>query len=218
MKKQVVRKYGIPDEVMLSRTEIAVLNVKKEHALFLEKFPWLTAEYLTGIEEEIKDLKKLKSDFTIITEKKLTERKSLMKEGRKNLKTLFGFAPLIYPDDKKKQRIFGQDRMAKARNNIPGMCSLLEYAHSVATKNPHKNKLLNRGFTEEEMDNLLTLSTNLSDKIKEHDLAGTERPVITSERITQLNSIFSHLWTISICAQAVFSRNPEKIKQYKIYP
>ena len=39
MKAQEARKYGMPDEVMLTRTEVSVSNVRKEHDLFLQKFP-----------------------------------------------------------------------------------------------------------------------------------------------------------------------------------
>jgi hypothetical protein len=219
MKKRIKRKYTMTDSVMLTRLRVAFLNLKEDHPLFLEKFPWLDDAYLLTIQNDIKAAGEYKSDVTVVLENKVKGYKQpAMKESAKNLRKLFKYVAIAYSSSRKMLRMFGQSDMAMARNNISKMVTLLKYAHAIANKIPYKNDLLNRGYKQEEIDNLQTLATQLGNQQGEHTSAQTTRPVSTVDRIILLNVAFDHLWTISICARVVFMKNPAKIKQYKIYP
>jgi hypothetical protein len=219
MKNRVKRKYKMTDSVMLRRLEVALLNLKEEHSLFLEKFPWLDDAYLLTIQNDINAAAGYKSDVTVIAGNKVKgNKKPVMKEAVNNLRKLFKFVDITYSSNRKMLRLFGQSRMAIARNNISKMVKLLEHAHATANKIPYKNDLLNRGYTQAEIDNLKTVAANLSNRQSKHHSAQTTRPVSTVDRITLLNIAFEHLWTINKCARVVFMKNPAKIKLYKIYP
>ncbi|MEP7170701.1 MAG: hypothetical protein ABI855_15130 [Bacteroidota bacterium] len=216
--KKIIRNYHLSDGKMLMRAETVLKHLKKEHSLFIEKFPWLDDGYITGIENDIEAARKCSSDYTVNIEKKVTAgKKPFMEEAKKSLKILFKFAIITYPENKKKQKIFGQSRMGKARNNFPEMVNLLEYAYSIANKNPVKNDLLSRGYEQNEIDELQIIADKLSDKNIDHDAAKIERPVSTVERTGLLNAAFHHIWIMNKCAQVVFMKDPARIKLYKIY-
>ncbi|MEO5571691.1 MAG: hypothetical protein ABIT08_06565 [Bacteroidia bacterium] len=215
--KKEVRNYNLTDGKMLRRAETMLKQLKEDHSLFIEKFPKLDDAYLTVFENDIKAARKCRSDYTVNTEKKITgHRKPLMEEAKKSLGILFKYAIITYRDDKKKQRMFGQNRMDKARNNLAKMVVLLELAHDMANKNPYKNDLLIKGYTQEEIDGLQIIANKLSDRNIDHGVATKVRPVSTVERIALLNAAYHHIWIINKCAQVVFMKDPAKIKLYKI--
>ena len=219
MKNKEKRKFSMTDSVMLMRLKVALINIKTDHNLFLEKFPWLDDACLLTIQNDIKAAGGYKSDFTVVTENKIKGNKQpQMKVAKKYLDDLFKFVAVIYSSDRKKLRMFGKNKMAIARNNIPEMITLLKHAHACASDNPYKNDLLNRGYTQAEIDNLQTVAATLSNQHSQHDTGQTNRPVSTTERIALLNTAFEHLTTINKCARVVFLDNPQKIKLFKIYP
>lgn len=206
------------DEAMILRAETMLMSIEKDHSLFIPKFPWLDAAWIVGVKSDI-EAASGKADVGVRTDMRVTgsNKKPVMDEAKKSLRKLFRYGSTIYYGNKKKQKILGYDKMAKARNNVSKMVSLLEYAHSAANKNPQKNDLLNAGYTQSDIDNLQAYAQSLNDGQLKHTGEQTQRPVSSQERINQLNKIYNHIRTIKICAQIVFQKNSAKVREYRIY-
>lgn len=220
MAKKNKRLYRVKDESMLVRAKVIKNRVEENLAGFMHYFPWVNAAYLAAWQDEINAAAKFSIDYTVKTGVKadVAEANKIMKTARPALRTLFRFARLVYPNDKKKQLIFGQQKMNIARNNRIKMLSLLTYAHSTASNSAYKNDLLARGYTQPEIDALKSIADSLREVDHIKGSSATRRPVNTQERISAHNLVFERLVILSKCARVVYVKNPALIKKFRIYP
>lgn len=219
MPEEINRLYNMEDELMLTRAQTQKNNLNTDLALFTARFPWLTAAYVTGYQTDIDTADVVPLDNSVITDIKVltADVAASMTESKANLKALFLYGEITYPKDAVKQRVFGQDLMDKARNDQEKMQNLLEHANSFANKAPYKADLLAKGYTQVEIDALLTNANNIRTKNRLQEDAIASRPVTTQDRVIVYNTVFEHMPLISKCAQVVFAGNPAKIEQYRVY-
>lgn len=220
MADEVVRIYNMEDEEMLIRAQVQQGFLATDLALFTAKFPWIDATYTTSYLTDINTADAIPKDDTVMTNiTALTnDVNASMNEGIAVLKRLFIYAKLAYEDDKVKQRVFGQDRMEKARTDQEKMANLLEHAHTMANKDPYKHDLIGKGFNQTQIDSLLTISDNINTKNVLQEAAKTSRPVSTQDRVKVYNTVFKRMRTIATCAQIVFEGDAARIQQYRAYP
>ncbi len=220
MPEPIIRAYNMEDELMLTRAQTQKNNLLADLALFTARFPWLTSTYVTNYQTDIDTADAVPLDESLMTDIKVltSDLNASMDEAKTQLRILFLYAEITYPADKVKQRVFGQDQMDRARNDQEKMENLLEHANSFADKAPYKTDLIAKGYTQTEIDALLTTSDNINTKNRLQENAKSSRPVTTQDRIQVYNTVFSHMPLISKCAQVVFAGNPAKIEQYRVYP
>jgi len=220
MADEIKRLYNFEDELMITRARTQKGNLQTDLALFTARFPWVDAVYVTSYQTDIDTADALPLDGTVMADITVltSDVNASVAEGVAALNSLFRYAVLSYPTDKVRQRVFGQDRMEKARNDQEKMENLLEHANSMANKNPYKADLIAKGYTQLQIDGLLTISNNISAKNTLQEGAKSNRPVSTQDRITVYNIVFSRMRTIALCAEEVFAGNPAKIEQYRAYP
>lgn len=220
MAEEITRLYNIEDELLLTRAQTQKDALSTDLASFTARFPWIVTAYLTSYQTDIDTAEAFPDDDTVMTDIKVltSDVNASVAEGKSNLNILFLYSEITYPDDKVKQRVFGQDRMEKARNDQEKMMNLLEHANSFADKNPYKADLLAKGYTQVEIDALLTVADNIRDKNRLQENAKASRPVTTQDRIIVYNTVFSRMRLIFKCAQVVFAGNAAKIEQYRVYP
>ena len=220
MPEEIIRLYNIEDEVMLTRGQAQKTNLETDLAQFTARFPWLNAAYVTSYQTDLDTADAFPADDTVMTDLKVltADVNASAVEGKGALNILFLFAKITYPNDKVRQRVFGQDLMEKARQDQEKMEDLLEHANSFADKNPYKADLLAKGYTQLEIDGLLTISNNINTKNRLHESAKVNRPVTTQDRVIVYNTVFERIRTVSTCAQVVFAGNAAKIEQYRAYP
>jgi hypothetical protein len=217
---EIKRLYSMEDELMLTRAATQKGNLQNDLAAFTAKFPWINAAYVTSYQTDITTADAIPRDNTVMTDVKVltADVNASVVEGREALSQLFRYAEITYPTDKVRQRVFGQDLLAKARSDQEKMENLLEHANGFADKLPYKTDLIAKGYTQPQIDNLLTISDNINTKNLLQEAAKSSRPVSTQDRISVYNIVFERMQTISTCAQEVFEGNPAKIQQYQIYP
>lgn len=220
MSDEIKRLFNIEDELLLTRAQTQKDAANGDLTLFTARFPWFTAAYLTSYQTDIDTAEAFPEDATVMTDIKVltADVNASVDEGKANVAALFLYAELTYPNDKVKQRVFGQDRMDKARTDQEKMINLLEHAHSFANKDPYKTDLLAKGYTQTEIDGLLTVADNIRDKNRLQENAKASRPVTTQDRIGVYNTVFNRMNTVYKCAQVVFVGNAAKIEQYRVYP
>jgi hypothetical protein len=220
MAEKIDRLYSMEDEVMLKRAQVQQANLATDAALFLAKFPWLDAAYITGYLANINTADAFPEDFTVMQDLTVLtdDVNASMTEGKNALKTLFLYAGLTYPDNKTKQRVFGQDKMEKARTDQEKMENLLEHANTMANKEPYKTDLIAKGYTQVQIDGLLTISDNINAKNLLQESAKSSRPVTTQDRVNVFNAVYDRMRTVATCAEVVFFGDAAKITQYRAYP
>ncbi|HLG35520.1 MAG TPA: hypothetical protein VI757_11620 [Bacteroidia bacterium] len=220
MGRETVRLYRMADELMLTRASVQHSILEADLALFTVKFPWLDAAYLSSYAADIATADAVGLDYTETSDVRVftADVMATMVEARKALQALFGYAKLAYAEDKARQRVFGQARLKRASNVPAIMESLLEHANSMANKAPYHADLLAKGYTQTEIDNLLTIADELSTKKTLQEGEKSNRPVSTADRIKIYNIVFGRMRIIRICSQVVFAGNREKIQQYLLYP
>jgi hypothetical protein len=220
MSQEIKRGYTMQDELLLTRASTQKANLTTDLAQFTAKFPWINAAWLTSYQTDIDTADAVPLDNTVMTDVKVltADVNASVAEGREALQQLYRYAEITYPTDNVKQRVFGQDRFVKARGDQEKMENLLEHANGFADKLPYKTDLIAKGYTQPQIDNLLTISDNINTKNLLQEAAKSGRPVSTQERIKVYNIVLGRMQTIKTCAEEVFVGNPAKIQQYLVYP
>ena len=208
------------DELMLQRAGVQKGNLQTDLALFTAKFPWLDMVYVTSYGTDIATADAFPLDNTVMSDVKVltSDVNASVAEGRSALQSLFRYAKLAYPTDSARENVFGQNQMRKASNDQQKMENLLEHANGMANKLPYKTDLINKGYSQLQIDGLLTISNNINTKNLLQEGAKSNRPVTTQDRIKVDNIVFSRMRVVSTCAQEVFVGNAAKIEQYQLYP
>lgn len=220
MADEIGRLFNFEAEVVLTRGQTQKDALTTDLALFTARLPWINAAYLTSYQTDIDTAAAFPDDNTVMTNVKVltADVNASVEEGKGNLKILFLYSEITYPTDKVKQRVFGQDRMDKARSDQEKMMNLLDHANSFADKAPYKADLIAKGYTQVEIDALTTVADNIRDKNRIQENAIGSRPVTTQDRTIVYNTVFNRMLLINTCAQIVFAGNPAKLAQYRAYP
>lgn len=220
MAENLKRLYNFSDELLLTRAHTQKDSLNADLAAFAARFPWITGAYIASYEADIATAGQYPEDFSVMTDiKALTaDVNAAVAEGKAQLDILFLYGEIAYPADRVKQRVFGQDRLAGARNNDEKMANLLLHAHSMAEKMPYKTDLLAKGYTQDNIDALRTVADKIKEKNTLQENAKTSRPVATQERILVFNNVFGRMNLLYKCAQVVFAGNAAKMEQYRVYP
>jgi len=208
------------DDLFTTRATTQRTNLVADTALFAIKFPFIDIAYTDSYLTDINTAVNFPRDGEVITDiKSLTDDVATsMEEGRKALSTLFKYAYVAYPDNKVKQRVFGQDRMDKARNDQEKMTRLLRHANGFADKDPYKTALTTIGYDQTLIDNLKSYADNIELKNGLQESAIASRPVSTQGRINVHNIVYKRMKLVSVLAQVVFENDIAKIHQYQVYP
>lgn len=205
---------------MLTRAQVKHDLLEDDLPSFTTKFPNITATWRTSFETDITTALNFQSDAAVVNIiKVLTEDlESTVDEGADALDTLDIYARVAYPNSPAKQRVFGQDKWEKARNDQQKMSKALKLAHSFANAEPYKTALLAAGITSPAIDSLLTIAGNIDTKDGLQEKAKAGRPVTTEDRIELLNIVWYRQRELAIAAELVYKNDPAKHGQYLLYP
>ena len=208
------------DELVLTRSQTQKDLLESDLAAFTARFPFINAGYQTAYQGYIDTAEAFTEDDTFVQDIKVltADVNASVNEGKGLLGILFLYAEITYDDDKVKQRVFGQDRMDKARSDQEKMMNLLDHAYSFANKDPYKTDLLAKGYTQDEIDALAEVAANIRNKNRIQEDAKAVRPILTQDRIRVYNTVFSRMKQVSKCAQVVFAGDAAKIQSYRVYP
>lgn len=218
--KEVVRLYNMEDEQMQTRATTMHGNATNDLADFTAKFPWFDTTYLASVETDIATAMAFQTDDMVVDAiKVLTEDvHTSMSEGMRALDTLDVYARLAYPNSPARQRVFGQDNWARARNDQQKMVNALEHAFLYANQTPYKTDLMNKGMGAADIAALDSIAQNIALKDKMQEAAKSSRPVTTEDRIKLNNIVWGRLQVIATCAELVYRDDAAKLAQYRLYP
>ena len=205
---------------MLERAEVFADALTVELADFTARFPWLDGTWLAALQNDIDAADAFpKDESTILDIKVLTgDVSSAMQQGYAALQTLGAYAKLAWPKDVARQRVFGQDRWSDAHHHTLKLQEALELAHEKANNATYSVALIDKGYTQVDIDALETLSDEIKLKNRLQEAAKSGRKVNVHDRVQLLNVVWQHLQTISTCADVVWASDAERLAQYQLYP
>lgn len=208
------------DDPMLERAEVFHDALEVELADFTARFPWLDATWLASFQADITAADAFPTDDSVVLDIKVLtgDVGAAMQQGYAGLLTLGAYAKLAYPTDLARQKVFGNQNWTAARNSTLKLQEALELAHSKAEMAEYKTALLNKGYTQAEIDMLLTLSDELKLKNRLQEAAKMGRHVTKHDRIALHNVVWQRMQTINTCAEVVRVSDKERKAQYQLYP
>lgn len=220
MAKKRERKYTMGDDQMLERAQVVHDQLNGELVDFTARFPWLDAAWLTAFQADITAADAFPKDESVTLDIKILtgDVTASMQQGYAALQTLGGYAKLAYPTDSARERVFGQQYWAAARDNTLKLQEALELAHSKADSATFKADLLAKGYTQAEIDQLGTLADDLQTKNGLQEALKVGRHVTKADRIALLNVVWEHMRTVNTCASVVWAADAERFSQYQLYP
>lgn len=220
MAKKRERKYAMGDDPMLERAEVFHDHLNGELANFTARFPWLDGAWLMAFQADITAADAFPKDESVILDIKILtgDVTASMQQGYAALQTLGGYARLAYPTDPARERVFGQQYWAGAKESTLKLQEALELAYTKANNPVYNAELLAKGYTQPEIDQLDTLAEDLQTKNGLQEALKVGRHVTKADRIALLNIVWEHMRTINTCASVVWAADADRFDQYKLYP
>lgn len=124
------------------------------------------------------------------------------------------FIEKAFPNNRPVHNEFGYDNYDDARNVQTRMISFMENFHRVAEK--HKEKLLEANYTQEKIDEIDTLRSQLHTANKNQEAFKKGRPVLTQDRIIILNKPWEAVLLVHKAAKNIYHDDSAKYDQYKL--
>ncbi len=214
------RKYNMGDDPMLERAQVFHDQLNGELADFTTRFPWLDAVWLSAFQADITAADAFPKDESVTLDIKILtgDVTASMQQGYAALQALGGYAKLAYPTDTARERVFGQQYWADARENTLKLQEALELAYAKADSASFKADLLAKGYTQVEIDQLNTLAVDLQTKNGLQEALKVGRHVTKADRIALLNVVWEHMRTVNTCASVVWAADADRLDQYQLYP
>lgn len=216
----VIRKYRYKDEEMLVKAEVMASLLSEDLNLFTAKFPFINPTFLTSFSGSINSANAFALDDAIVSNIKVltSDVNNKVLEGHEALRVLGIYAELTWANDAARQGAFGQNTWAAAKSDQEKMMNALEAAHAKASEDDYHNPLLETGYTDAEIENLLTIAESIRSLNLLQESAITERPVTTQDRVQLYNSVWAEMRILNIASKVVFTGNVAKLEQYMLYP
>jgi hypothetical protein len=199
MEEPVKRDYSLEDEALLTKATTIFKTLETKLADFTAKFSWVDAAFLADFGADITAAKNSVAQQVLASNKKV-----MTEEGFRALHVLGTYAALAYPQDLNRRLVFGQEHWRAARVNRKKMFDVLTQAYSLASQDPYKTELANKGFTPAD-ENLLRDLAELLDEKKIPQLnAMKEKRILTADRVVLHNKVYATMKTLKLCARLVY--------------
>jgi hypothetical protein len=125
---------------------------------------------------------------------------------------------LAFKNNPLSKEIFGNKVFQKHRTSQLKMKEILALAHSKAEDADYKQALIDEGFKQERIDELETLRAGLDEANLQQEGMKTSRPVISQDRVRNLNAVWDYLLTLNKASKVVFEEDYARQRLYLLYP
>jgi hypothetical protein len=220
MAKPLKRSFKYSDDVMLERARMFADGMETELSAFTARFPWMDAGWLSQFRTDIDAADAFPKDRSVRLDIKVLtgDLKATMRQGLIGLKTLDGYARLAWPNDRSRQRVFGQDGWKLTHNNSLRMQEALELAHAQANSDELRPDLMAKGYAQADIDTLGALSAQLQLINLRQEAAKQDRMVASHDRLALVNRVWGHMQTLNTCASIVWAADAGRLGRYDLYP
>lgn len=208
------RSYVIPDAEMLQASRVM-------HGIFGEDKGVFTG-FDTAFDDPFADnwLQKINQCSDIIldssyvnSQAELTKKlEDKMEECRAFYSSLKYFVEKAFPGRKEIWSRFGFNDYSSARKSQTKMIQLFGILSKTAAE--YKNELIAAGFSQEKIDQINVLQSELTNADYEQELSKRKRPAMTQERINNMNECYSFMQRVSKAGKIIFGADKAKYDQY----
>jgi len=216
MKKaeEKVRTYTGPDADMLQASRVMHGIFTEDKAAFTAFDDTFADPFAAGWLQKIEDCSLLLIDSSYVNSlaeltKKVDDK---MEECRSFFSALKYFVEKAFPGRKEIWARFGFNDYESARKSQTKMMQFLGILSKTADE--YKNELIAAGFSQEKIDQINTLQTELTNADYEQELSKKKRPVLTQNRIENFNECYSYMQKVSKAGKIIFASDRAKYEQY----
>ncbi len=218
MANSIEREYDLEDLVMLERAQVFHNAFLNDDVSFIAAFPHLAPPFAADFQAAIDTADAIPSGsevdalITVVTE----QLNKKIVDGQKAMQKLFAYVELAF-DDKNMLNVFGKPKYEKARTSDLRMKELLEQANRNAEVADNKAALLAAGYTQADIDGLLTICDEIDAKNAEQEDMLSDRIIKSGVRVNAYNTVWGFMKQINKASKVVFVDNPAKIEFYLLY-
>src|ERR1035437_8263887 len=156
MAKKVKKKFNKSYNLLLEQAYLMHFLLSEDILLFTEEFPSINNQFLNTFENAIKSADEFPQDDGIKSNLVLSklDADKIMRTARNRISRLYKFIEYNFEDDPDMTENFGKNLYRKARSNQSKLVELLALAYSKAMEDENHQPLLDKGFSQEKIDEL----------------------------------------------------------------
>lgn len=214
MKKQTPRIYNIsdPDAIEFSRTTVG--NLTNYLADFTAVDATLNQKFVDKLTALIDKAEKTLSD-EVITDRQVQLTNALnkkMDECKAHYRLISYFAKNAFEENPAIRNEFGENDYSSIKYSHQKMIIFMQTLITITKK--YKTELIKAGASQEQLDKTTTLHNELSKANHNQELFMANRPVLTSERIDNLNQIWKLISRVSDLSKIIYADDFAKLKLF----
>ncbi|MCX6353041.1 MAG: hypothetical protein NTX03_14460 [Bacteroidetes bacterium] len=209
MKQNIKRKYLLKDTELHTKASLFHSCLVTYLTEFSSRFLFINQQYIDDFEQLIESCRKYPHDSGNIADGRVYtgEVKQLIKLAKDKISEVKAYAKIIYPSEDINANIYNAKKFQEAAANVSKLYDLLLHVHNFVTSDARKPDFLAKGYTQTDMDALLTTAEELSAQNTISVAGKTDRQTDTQTRIELHNQVYDQLKVIRICAKVVFRTN-----------
>jgi hypothetical protein len=217
---KIKRNYSKDDIEMLAQAQLFQTNFTTDQADFTAAFPKFITPYEIDFQTAIDNADAIPFDDEIVQQiAVITEQiEPKMDMAREAIQKLFVYVNVAFSHSEASLKMFGKSEYENARKNAEKMKELLEKANRMASIADHKTALLNAGYSQASIDELLTIMGEIETLNANKDELYSLRLKQTEDRIIAYNAVWDLLKEVSEASKVVYWDSPAKLAQYVLNP
>lgn len=216
----ITAKFSKSYDDVLSQAYLFHSGLVRDLASFTSFSPIFTATYASDFLDLIEDAGEIPTNEEDLNNQVIlsNEVESKMEEARVLYRKLMSYVHVKWGNNDSILRAFGNNLYEKARKSVQSMVNLLELANRAAESPKYKADLIAVGFTQLDIDRLLSLSEELNDAYNDQQEFIQLSSDRTEQRVIAFNKVWDVMVQINYASKQVFVDSPALIEYYLLYP
>lgn len=208
------RNYNGSDAYLLETANVIGNLLTTDLAVFTAFDSTMDAGFVSAFQTKIENALHFSSDGVITDQQaqKTVNVLNLMKAAKEKYQDVKYFAGKAFPDNEEVRNELGFNDIGKAKTKQTEMIVFLDELFAACTK--YETELVNAGMPTSIIPSIDNLRVSLMNANTNQESFIKSRPVLTSQRIDLLNSVYQTLMQINEAAQIVFRGNEAKQKMF----
>lgn len=212
--QEVVRAYNGSDAQMTEYARVVYNLVNSDLLKFTTFDNTITAEYTSQFLTAVTNAETVVSDTAVIDIQ--VQKTELIKLAMEKAKGKYAdvkyFVQKAFPKSIATQNEFGLNDYERARKSSTQMIQFLDEMSKACVK--YQAELIEKGFTEVAIAEILIIRAELLNSNTDQEVYKKQRPKLTEDRITTLNTCYEFVTLLNAAAQRVYKDDYAKQKQF----
>lgn len=218
MPEPIKRNYHLQDEDLILEANIKRGLFEEDKADFINYDADFADPYSADFLLEINAANNTPDDETVVDQQQQLTNAVLaeMTKCRNKFQDSKFFIEKAFPTDAAVQNEFGFNDYSQAQKSQATFTKFMYKFHSIAVK--YKVKLIAENYVQAKIDEIKTLADLLRDADLAQELFIKNRPVITQDRITKMNTVYGTMVIICKAGKRIYKDDYAKYQRYLLPP